>query len=297
MSTPRTPLPFDDVFTSADLAGSGIGRSALAGWRARGEVVELSSGVYIPATATRIEEKRLVYASRSIAIGQHPVTLLGAAALHSLPLPSRRLDAWLRVDRHRTIPANHVRQIHGLLVPTLEWTAVNLARSQQFEDALIPLDAALRSGAHSESLRACASELAGGHGMRHLARAVSCADGSSESPLESVSRGVMLNCGLQLPELQTEIPTSHGRFRVDFYWPQFRLIGEADGRVKYTDADVLWQEKRRQLALEAQGYQVMRWSWEDITTGRNQWLVQLRALLGAKTSANRHTSLLPAMRA
>ena len=112
--------------------------------------------------------------------------------------------------------------------------------------------------------------------MQLVAQAVQLADPNAESPLESKSRGRVFLAKLPMPELQVEVWTGIGNFRVDFYWPQFRLIGEADGRVKYTDSDVLWREKRRQLALEAQGYQVMRWSWEDVTTGRDAWLRRLR---------------------
>ncbi|MGH8962686.1 MAG: hypothetical protein ACRDWT_16110 [Jatrophihabitantaceae bacterium] len=58
-----------------------------------------------------------------------------------------------------------------------------------------------------------------------------------------------------------------GRFvgRADFYWPEFGVVGEADGRMKYDDRTVLLAEKRRREALEALGLIVVRWHWTDVT--------------------------------
>jgi hypothetical protein len=47
---------------------------------------------------------------------------------------------------------------------------------------------------------------------------------------------------------------------VDFYWPELGVVGEADGRGKYTD-DALWKEKLRHEALMDRGLVVERWGW------------------------------------
>jgi len=66
------------------------------------------------------------------------------------------------------------------------------------------------------------------------------------------------------------------RFIVDFYWPEFRVVGEADGLVKYDDDDgerlSLREEKLRQEELEGLDYIVVRWTWEDIWR-RPDWVV------------------------
>jgi hypothetical protein len=67
---------------------------------------------------------------------------------------------------------------------------------------------------------------------------------------------------LPAPRLQAELRGVDGRFlaRVDFYWPDLGVVGEADGRQKYTD-DALWQEKLRQEALSDRGLVIERWGW------------------------------------
>ena len=89
----------------------------------------------------------------------------------------------------------------------------------------------------------------------------------------------MLEARVPSPELQREIRTRAGTFRVDFCWPDVRVIGEADGRVKYSDADTLWREKLRQEHLERAGYRVVRWTWHDITAERRRWLDRLHHAL------------------
>lgn len=279
MPAVRIPLPFDDVFTTADLPQAGVSTGALQGWRARGEVVELCAGVYIRADAELLEAKRTVYASRPIALGHRPVTLAGAAFLYDLPLPSAPHSSWKRDERHVRIPSDHLKRVRGLLVPSLAWTAISLARWQQFHDALVPLDAALRRGCSVADLTSCAASLGAAKGTRFLQRAVSLGDARSESPLESCSRGLMLEARVPSPELQREIRTRAGTFRVDFCWPDVRVIGEADGRVKYSDADTLWREKLRQEHLERAGYRVVRWTWHDITAERRRWLDRLHHAL------------------
>jgi very-short-patch-repair endonuclease len=50
--------------------------------------------------------------------------------------------------------------------------------------------------------------------------------------------------------------------RVDFYWEEYGLVGEADGKVKYVDEQALFREKQRRDAIE-ESYQVIRWTWRQ----------------------------------
>jgi hypothetical protein len=100
-------------------------------------------------------------------------------------------------------------------------------------------------------------------------RAVEMADGSSESPGESWARLVFAGLALPVPELQVEIRDGGGRLvgRVDLLFRRQGLIVEFDGRVKYEGADgrdALFREKRREDALRARGYQVLRLTWSDL---------------------------------
>jgi hypothetical protein len=54
--------------------------------------------------------------------------------------------------------------------------------------------------------------------------------------------------------------------RVDFYWDELGVVGEADGRLKYSDGSDLYAEKRRQEAIEDLGLRCVRWGWSDLSS-------------------------------
>lgn len=109
-----------------------------------------------------------------------------------------------------------------------------------------------------------------------MAELVAClADGCAESPLESLSRTRMFQLGLPMPEQQVEFYDASGFIgRVDFYWPQLGIIGEADGRLKFHVAEGLtgdaaeeavWRAKRRddRLRRHSEVRDVGHWDWGE----------------------------------
>ena len=91
-----------------------------------------------------------------------------------------------------------------------------------------------------------------------------------ESPLESDSWAYFVRHRLPLPEMQVDLFDGHGRFlgRADYWWKGARLVGECDGRSKYTDPSVLYEEKRREDAIRAEGNDVIRWGTPDLHDDR-----------------------------
>ena len=88
----------------------------------------------------------------------------------------------------------------------------------------------------------------------------------AESALESISRLRIAEHGLPAPVLQARLGDPHGRFirRVDMYWPEFGVAGEADGNEKYdNDRGANRAEKWQQEQLEELGLVVVRWGWAD----------------------------------
>jgi hypothetical protein len=93
--------------------------------------------------------------------------------------------------------------------------------------------------------------------------AVTHARPAVESPLESLARAVIVLARLPEPTPQVWVGTQLGQFRVDLLDEANRLITEADGKVKYTAPEALWQEKRREDALRKAGFEVVRFTMPD----------------------------------
>ena len=54
-------------------------------------------------------------------------------------------------------------------------------------------------------------------------------------------------------------------YRVDFYWEEFGVVGEADGLLKYDDDETAGRrEKIRELDIEDVDLDVVRWTWDQV---------------------------------
>lgn len=284
---PRVPVPFQRPFTYRDLAPAGITRATFRGWRERGDIVELNPGVFVAAD---LADERLaaIWSDRRVSVGAAVVSIKGAAVAYGLPVAPNLHPSCTTRRSANQYPAEEIVLREGVLLPSLEWTALKLGSHQSLAGALVAIDAALAAGADRERMAALAAEWRRHPGSRHLARAVAYADARSGSALESWSRGLMIDADLPEPELQARFEVNGVIMYPDFLWRELRLIGEADGLEKYGDAfgqrDAIAAEKRRQSRLQAMGFVLLRWGWRDVYPDERTWLASLRRQLVARAS-------------
>jgi len=169
------------------------------------------------------------------------------------------------------------QNVGGLLVTDLDRTVIDSARYARLESALATADAALHLElADQASLLAAAKALPkGARGCKMAELAMALADHRPESPLESLSRARMFQLGMPMPELQVRFYDASGFIgRVDFFWRQLGIIGEADGRIKFRVSDGLtgeeaeeavWRAKRRddRLRRHPEVRDVGHWDWDE----------------------------------
>jgi hypothetical protein len=201
----------------------------------------------------------------------HRVTQLGAAPtvpqlLHHRDRPSDRGGS--RHERVATLEERDRVLVGGLPVTSLARSVVDVARGERFASGLVTADAALREGLDPAQLAEVAARCSGWPGGLNAVRVVAFADGRAESPLESLSRAACRDVGVPVPEPQVEIYLGRTLLaRVDGFWDAFNLVGEADGRVKYTAVDDFYREKLREQALRDAGFEVVRWDWKQAWLG------------------------------
>jgi len=185
--------------------------------------------------------------------------------------PSIRSEQDPHVVRHWTeLPRADQAVCSGLPVTCLERTVVDCARALPEPRALVVADSALRLGARRAVVEAILARSAGKRHVRRARRVIAMADGAAESPGESLARFAAIDAGLPTPALQHEIRTRLGSFWVDLAWVEARVAVEFDGFVKYDElalsgaAQVVFEEKRRQEAIEEAGWLVVRITWADL---------------------------------
>ncbi|NYE94359.1 putative transcriptional regulator of viral defense system [Psychromicrobium silvestre] len=150
-------------------------------------------------------------------------------------------------------------------VTSLERTATDCARLLGFEQAVVLGDHALQKGADLTYMRRLLAATPGSRGVRRARLVLGAIDGRSESVGESRLRLIVSDLA---PTSQLELATTAGLFRADLGWSEARLLLEFDGRSKYFDygasSEVVFQERRREKALVAEGWRIIRVEWADL---------------------------------
>lgn len=203
----------------------------------------------------------------------HPHTLL------PLP-PGARRPASLR-RRRLTLAQEDITTVSGLPVSTLMRTTMDCAFDLPAHDSVCVVESALRAVArpsryrYSESerrvetarsqLRAAVIGQGRRRGARRARAVVTIASPFAESPGESLLHWFVCALGMPTPRIQMAIEDTDnaGLYFPDEAWPEYMVLAEFDGHVKYKDPEDLWKEKQRQDALTRMGWRIERFVWAD----------------------------------
>ena len=100
------------------------------------------------------------------------------------------------------------------------------------------------------------------------------------SVLESLLRVLLLTSGLPAPRPQYLVVDGLEVVgRVDFAWPERRLIVEADGFAFHSDREAYRRDRARMNELERLGWRVLRFTYEDVVSRPGYVVGLVRACL------------------
>jgi hypothetical protein len=264
----------------------------------RGEEHRVSRGAYVDAAVWAALNSRERYLIRVKAIVEtrrvRPVlSHWTAVAVHGLPfmgdLPTEvhTIGGTAAGGRSRnglvvhSIALNErdIVEVDGMLVTSIARTVLDIATVGSFVSAVVVADRALhvdrfrrREPLTSRTdLEMVWHDSLPFRGHMRAERVIDFAETRSDSPLESASRVTMHRIGCPRPLLQSRFSDAHGFIaESDFDWPEYGLLGEADGDVKYLDEamragrtaeQVVLDEKIREDRLRALPRNVTRWRW------------------------------------
>jgi len=241
---------------------AGVGRRAIARRVARGWLVQRYRGVYQvgPVAAPYSPEMAAVLAIGDEAVLSHQ----SAAAIWGFGRRDRVVHVTVARRGRRSRPGIRVHQslsfnaaVHnGLPLTTPARTLKDLARtltSTELERAkeraemlglVIPDDASLNAGfTRSEAERR----------LKLLCKAA----------------------GLPLPKTNARV----AGYEVDAFWPAHNLIVEVDGYRYHSSRQAFERDRRKDAALQAAGYRVVRITWSRLTNEPYSLSAQLAVLL------------------
>jgi hypothetical protein len=239
-----------------------MSRKALAQHLRVGAITRVWHGIYAlgpPDTLDRLSGLDLIAGKPMVACLHTAADLHGFgtepdARLHVLD-PGVRMRPTIGLMVHQRTGAP-LQRVHGRLATAPAWTAIEVARMLRRPRALAALDAALRSGTcTSAELDAAIREQKGRRGVVKVRELLPHADGRAESPMESEARLVFIDGGLPLPDLQYEIIDRCGQlWRVDFAWPEARLVAEYDSMQWHVSAAALKHDRIKTARLQECGW-------------------------------------------
>jgi very-short-patch-repair endonuclease len=258
-------------------------------------VERLSRDTYLPRVLAGDLRQRLA----AVFLTAPPGAVLShktAAALWNLDIPLQkpgdmRVDlivptssrAESRADRrvHRVgLDKDEVtrRQSLPVTVPSRTWR--DLAAVLQPPALLAVADQLLADGCTRQALQEQLDRRPTGRGSARARTVLSVADPRAGSPMESVLRWLLHVAGAPAPDLQHAIRTPVAVFHADLAWPDRKVLVEFDGDV-HRDRRVFVEDLRRQNALVAAGWTVLRFTSADVL-GRPDEVIAaiLRALRG-----------------
>jgi len=230
------------------------GASALAGL---GAVVSHQSAAYLHKIALLGRPDGSVHLTRPPGAGWRGAT---GIRLHSAATPPEHLTTHL-----------------GMPLTTAARTVIDLARALPYRSGLVAADSALHQRlATKDELKSVLDVCSRWPGTSVAAAVIAFADARSESPLESIARVVFREGGLPTPKLQALIGTAEDVARVDFFWDKYRTIVEVDGALKYADPANAIAQLERDAWLRSLGYEVVHFTWEEITSAPDFVVARIR---------------------
>lgn len=253
------------VISAAQLRAAGVNRGGRARRLQAGRLHRVHRGVY--AVGHRRLSELGIWMAAVLACGEGAaLSHLAAAALwRLLPPPRESIDV--------TVPGDGGRE---------KQVGIRLHRSS----TLGPESTTRRAGIPVTTAARTLADLRRVVAAPRLRRAIREADvlglsvGDLERDLtrsELETRFLMLcrRHSLPVPEVNARV----GAFKVDFLWPQRRLIVETDG-YRYHRGRVAFEEDRaRDVHLRLLGYEVLRFTHRQVTGGGAHVAAALRVLL------------------
>ena len=185
---------------------------------------------------------------------------------------------------HRVIslPAREVTECENIPVTTVARTLLDLAAVATSSELTQALAVAARTyDTQPETVMTLLSRFQRRPGAR-LLRAI-LAEGTpalTRSQAEEQLLGLIRKAQLPRPEVNAHID----RYEVDFLWKSQRLIVEVDGFAYHSSRTRFENDRRRDAALAAQGFRVMRLTWRQISSEPEATLVRLAQALTPGTA-------------
>ena len=183
----------------------------------------------------------------------------------------------VRLHQTRSLPAEHTTVEAGIPVTSLERTFLDTAArldARQLEHDLVEADRSHRLR-WPRLWQAIAEHGRGRRGIKRLKRVAAQVDPRFADAVSPSEVDFLMLCreeGLQMPQVNVLV---EGK-RVDFHWPEKRLIVEADSYGYHADRPAFERDHQSTVDLEVAGYRVLRTTYKMLQANPHPFLSLVR---------------------
>lgn len=210
------------------------------------------------------------YLSHSSSGALHDVAQRGAGPIGVSVITDRvRLHAGVSVHRVGSLTPSDVTVVDGIPTTTVARVLLDFAAEGRIADLGAAIGRAQR--ARSLDVAAVAALIERCRGHRGVARlrleteGLLPHGGVPKSEFERRFRRLFEAHRLPEPVINGLITLEHCTLQVDFHWPEARLVVEADGYRWHSDKSAHEQDRRRDQELKRAGWEVLRFTWRQLT--------------------------------
>ncbi len=270
----------DGVITLRQARAAGLSQDTVDRRVRTGRWRRCSRGVYFaddrPFTdAARIRAEVWSYGPHATASGMAAAwwhRLVVAAPDHiQVTVPMRqggRSRLWSSV-RRRDLAATDVVLRRGLRVTAIPLTVLEAAVA---EGGMAVMDSALQRGVGLDQLHRAHLRNARRHGATRAGTLLRAAADGARSEAERLL--IRLLRAAAITGWRANHPV--GGYLVDIAFPAQRVAIEVDGWAFHSDRSVFARDRRRQNAIALGGWQVLRFTWQDLTEQPQRVLAEIR---------------------
>jgi very-short-patch-repair endonuclease len=280
----------DGLITAVQAAQCGLAERALQrrvhdeGWRRVAPRVFLAAGHRLTDRA-RVRAAGLWAGDRGVISGQAAAWWHGMPAIvpaRSDVTVSRRLGLrgypGVRI-RRRDLPASDTVLSSGIWCTAVPLTVLETAIA--LPDGSAFLDRALQKHVRFEHLYQAYCRNMGVRGGARIAALLTAAADRADSVAERLLISLLRDAGLT----GWERGRPFERWTIDIAFPEAKLAIEVDSWAWHTDVDRFRADRRKGNALVRAGWQLLRFTWHDLTNRPAYVIAEIRAALRAAATA------------
>lgn len=277
----------DGVVTLAQAQRAGLSEHCVRRKVRAGQWRRCSAGVYFAddrpfTTAARIRAAVWRHGSYAVVSGMAAAWWLRLTPVEpdvvdvTVPRNSHGRAATGTRVRRRDLSDEDIWDARHLRVTGMALTVLEAAVDPRGGPAI--MDSALQRRLRLEDLQAAHTRNLRRHGSAAARRLLDSAASGARSEPERIVVRLLTKSGLTGWRVNFAV----GRYVVDIAFPEDRVAIEIDGWAFHTDHAAFQKDRRRQNALALNGWQVLRFTWLDVTEHPQRVLADIRAAVSAR---------------